>query len=99
MRKEIAIITGATGGLGREFTRQLIEEVDEIQDCLSHEEYFVKYLVNNAGSGRMASSVSFSAQEIESHISTHDTAMAVLFQSVSAQMDHELVDEINKKVY
>ncbi|MDO4460639.1 MAG: hypothetical protein Q4C42_11285 [Clostridia bacterium] len=30
MRKEIAIITGATGGLGREFTRQLIEEVDEI---------------------------------------------------------------------
>lgn len=115
MRKEIAIITGATGGLGREFTRQLIEEMDEIwaigrkrdklteltqefgskiksfsidlskvsnldeiQDCLSHEDYYVKYLINNAGSGRMASSVSFSAQEIESHISTHDTAMAVL---------------------
>ncbi len=30
MKKNIAIITGATGGLGREFVRQLIEEVDEV---------------------------------------------------------------------
>lgn len=30
MSKTIAIITGATGGVGREFTRQLLPEVDEI---------------------------------------------------------------------
>ena len=27
MEKQIAIITGATGGLGKEFVRQLIDEV------------------------------------------------------------------------
>lgn len=30
LMKNIAMITGATGGLGREFVRQLIEEVDEV---------------------------------------------------------------------
>lgn len=28
--KNIAIITGATGGLGKSFTKQLIESVDEV---------------------------------------------------------------------
>lgn len=28
--KNIAIITGATGGLGKSFTKQLIERVDEV---------------------------------------------------------------------
>ena len=30
MKKKIAIITGATGGIGREFTAQLLNEIDEI---------------------------------------------------------------------
>ncbi|MCI5713091.1 MAG: SDR family NAD(P)-dependent oxidoreductase [Lachnospiraceae bacterium] len=31
MSKRIAIITGATGGIGREFTRLLVEEdIDEV---------------------------------------------------------------------
>ena len=137
--KNIAIITGATGGLGREFVRQLIEEVDEvwavgrnieklnslekiygekiksfsidlsdisnlekIRSELESRDYMakyahiqggqqpndhpyrdgkaimVKYLVNNAGSGRMAPSTDFTADEMQSHINTHNTSMAVL---------------------
>lgn len=113
--KSLAIITGASGGLGKAFTKYLIDEVDEvwaiarnkdklnnlkevygvkikgysvdlsdianlniIQSELEKEEYAVTYLVNNAGSGRMALSTDFSAQEIASHINTHNTSMAVL---------------------
>ncbi len=113
--KSLAIITGATGGLGKAFTKHLIDEVDEvwaigrnieklnnlkemfgakikrysvdlsdianldiIKNELDKDEYTVKYLVNNAGSGRMAPSSDFSAQEIASHINTHNTSMAVL---------------------
>lgn len=113
--KNLAIITGASGGLGKAFTKYLIDEVDEvwaiarnkdklnnlkevygvkikgysvdlsdianlniIQSELEKEEYAVTYLVNNAGSGRMALSTDFSAQEIVSHINTHNTSMAVL---------------------
>lgn len=115
MSKKVAIITGATGGIGSEFTRQLIDEVDEIWAigrnkaklvalentygkkvkgmsidltkilnldkvlfALELNDITVKYLVNNAGTGRMAASVDFSEEEIESHIATHNTAMAVL---------------------
>jgi len=113
--REIAIITGATGGLGKEFVKQLIDEVDEVwsvgrnmdklnnlcaefgekiricrvdlsnpnnldtlKNELDKEEISVKYLVNNAGTGRMAASTDFSAEEIEGHINTHNTSMAIL---------------------
>lgn len=113
--KSLAIITGASGGLGKSFTKYLIGEVDEvwaigrnhekldrlketfgekirgfsvdlsdpgnpeiIRSALEKEECAVKYLVNNAGSGKMARSTDFSAQEIASHINTHNTSMAIL---------------------
>ncbi len=113
--KNIAIITGATGGLGKSFTKQLIDSVDEvwaigrsveklnklkeefgekirtfsvdlsdisnlncIKEELSSGEYIVKYLVNSAGIGRMAVSTDFTDQEIQSHINTHNTSVAVL---------------------
>ena len=115
MKENIAIITGATGGLGREFVRQLIDEVHEvwavgrnieklnsladkfgkkiksfsvdlsdirnlekIRSELKRQGYIVKYLVNNAGTGRMAPSTDFTADEMQSHINTHNTSMAVL---------------------
>ena len=113
--KTVAIITGASGGLGREFTRELYNEADEIwaigrntakltalrdelgdkirgfsvdfsapenlsavSDELAAGEYEVRYLVNNAGSGRMARSDKLTADEIAAHINTHDTSAAVL---------------------
>lgn len=113
--RTLAIITGASGGLGKAFTKHLIGEADEIwaigrnaeklnllkeafgdkikdfsvdlsdtanleiiKHRLEQEEYTIKYLVNNAGSGRMAHSTDFSAQEISSHIHTHNISMAVL---------------------
>lgn len=113
--KNLAIITGASGGLGKAFTKYLIYEVDEVWaigrnseklnnlketfgakikgysvdlsdisnlEIIKHEldkgEYAIKYLVNNAGSGRMAYSTDFSVQEIAHHIHTHNTSMAVL---------------------
>lgn len=115
MKKSIAIITGATGGLGKAFVNHLIDEVDEVWaigrnpeklkilekelgskiksysidmsdvsnlegiKCeLQNGEVGVKWLVNNAGTGRMAPSIDFSAQEIESHINTHNTSMTIL---------------------
>ncbi len=115
MKKRIAIITGATGGVGKEFVQQLIGEVDEVWavarnkdklnqleneiseklqgmsvdlsdvknlsvicDRLSNEDVTIQYLVNNAGTGRMAASTDFSVEEIASHISTHNTTMAAL---------------------
>lgn len=115
---ELAIITGASGGLGKAFTKHLIAEVDEVwaigrnKEKLTHlqekfgdkikvysidlskassvdilgdelqqrdyRDYTVKYLINNAGSGRMAPSSDFSAHEIESHIHTHNISMAIL---------------------
>lgn len=116
MRKKIAIITGATGGLGHEFVKLLLnEDVDEILaiarnterlsklkenfgdkivpyscDLSQHESMsliegilrkdnpLVRFLINNAGSGKMGSYEEFSKDEIESHIMTHCTATAVL---------------------
>lgn len=113
--KTLAIITGATGGLGKAFTKEIKDEVDEVWAICRNEEklkrleqefgagvkglsvdlsemanleivskkldgqdYTIKYLVNNAGTGRMAPSTDFSAKEIESHIHTHNTAVAIL---------------------
>lgn len=115
MKKTIAIITRATGGLGKAFTKHLITDVDEVwaigrnieklnalKDSfgkkikgysvdlsnitnlegiklrLSDGAYMVKYLVNNAGTGRMAPSTDFSEEEIVSHINIHNTSMTVL---------------------
>lgn len=102
MRK-IAIVTGASGGIGQEFIRELIKEtLDEIwvigrnkqrlfdlkdkfgekiipvcinltnhvdllsiSDLLRERDLTVKWLVNNAGTARMATSKDFSFLEIE----------------------------------
>ncbi len=42
-----------------------ITNLECIKLMLSEEQHQVKYLVNNAGTGRMAPSTDFSAQEIE----------------------------------
>lgn len=113
--KAIAIITGATGGLGRAFVNQLISEVDEIwaiarnldklkalendyegkvigmsvdlsdtenlsviKEKLQSGDYLIKYLVNNAGAGRMAPTIEFSDAEIKNHIMTHNVSLAIL---------------------
>lgn len=113
--KTTAIITGAAGGLGSEFTKQLYNEVDEIwaigrnvakldalreslgekvrgfsvdlsdpdnlsviSDELEKGGCEVKWLINNAGSGRMARSDKLSAGEIAAHINTHDTSAMIL---------------------
>lgn len=116
MNKKIAIVTGATGGIGKEFVKLLCcEDIDEIwavarnveklnclrdefsskvipisADLSNNESYQrikemlhdqqpqVRYLINNAGGGRMDSSISFSDQYIEDGIATHCTAIAVL---------------------
>jgi uncharacterized protein len=116
MKKNIAIVTGATGGLGHEFVKLLLNEnVDEvwsvarnmeklnklkeefgekiipISSDLSQEKSFqilsdmllkqnpiVKYLINNAGGGRMGAYNEFHQDEVASHIMTHCTATAVL---------------------
>ena len=115
-RKNISIVTGATGGIGKEFVKLLLnEEVDEIwavarnieklnklkeefgdkivlisadlsqdksleiiNDMLGKCNPVVRYLINNAGGGKMGASYEFSKAEIESHIMTHCTTMAVL---------------------
>jgi short-subunit dehydrogenase len=116
MRKNISIVTGATGGIGKEFVKLLLkEEVDEIwavarnndrlndlkkefgdkivpisidlsqnksleliEEMLQEKNPIVKYLINNAGAGRMGASHEFSNTEIEHGVATHCTAMAVL---------------------
>jgi short-subunit dehydrogenase len=116
MRKRISIVTGATGGLGREFVKLLLNEnVDEIwsvarnidklsklkeefgekvipissdlskeqsfdslSDMLQKENPIITYLINNAGGGKMGAYNEFSRAEIESHITTHCIATAVL---------------------
>ncbi|MDD4112058.1 MAG: SDR family NAD(P)-dependent oxidoreductase [Herbinix sp.] len=116
MKKKISIVTGATGGLGREFVRRLLnEDIDEIwavarnvdklkklkedygdkiiivvtdlsqdksldllEEMLQNSNPIVKYLINNAGGGRMGSSDEFSREEIESHVMVHCTTIATL---------------------
>lgn len=116
MTKKIAIITGATGGLGKEFVKLLLkEDVDEIwavarnmeklnklkedfgdkivpvscdlsqdqslellEGMLREQAPLVRYLINNAGAGKMGTYNEFSKAEIQSHIATHCAATAVL---------------------
>ena len=116
MRKNISIVTGATGGIGREFVKLLLmEDTDEIwavarnikklnnlkeefgerivlvsadlsqdksleliEEMLRECNPLIRYLINNAGGGKMGAYNEFSKAEIESHIMTHCTAMAVL---------------------
>ncbi len=116
MNKKIAIVTGATGGLGKEFVRLLcFEDINEIwavarntekldllrselgskvipvsadlamdesyqliKEMLYAQQPQVRYLINNAGGGRMDPSISFSDPYIEHGIAAHCTAVAVL---------------------
>lgn len=116
MSKKIAIITGATGGLGRKFTEHLTsEEVDEIwaiarneakleklrydfgkkiitiskdlsdnkslddiAEMLAEQKPEVKFLINNAGMGKMGSYKDFSITEIEKTIDINCKAAAVM---------------------
>lgn len=125
MKKKIAIITGATGGLGVEFVKLLCkEDIDEIWAVarnaerldnlkvklgskivpisvdLSHTDSFnfikkmleerqphVQYLINNAGAGKMDASINFSSQYMDTAITTHCTAVAVLCNVVIAYMN------------
>lgn len=116
MTKNISIVTGATGGLGKEFVKLLLkEEVDEIwavarnierlnklkedlgekvvliQGDLSQDKTLelidemlqncnpvIRYLINNAGGGKMGAYHEFSKAEIKAHVMTHCTTMAIL---------------------
>lgn len=117
--KSVAIVTGAAGGLGKEFVRQVIDDVDELwaigrnvekleglkadfgakivplkmdlsdiksfsklSDKLKAEEkksaLQVRWLINNAGSGRFDLSKDFSVQEISDSVTSHCAAVASL---------------------
>lgn len=116
MRKNISIVTGATGGIGKEFVKLLLkEEVDEIwavarnndrlkdlvkeygdkivpvsidlsqsksfeliEEMLREKNPIIKYLVNNAGHGKMGAYHEFSNTEIDNGVATHCTAMSIL---------------------
>lgn len=116
MSHKIAIVTGATGGLGKEFVKILADEdIDEIwciarnvnklnalktkfgdkiitisadlsdtdsirviDEKLKEKDILVKYLINNAGSGRMDLSQNFTDKEIADHIAVHCTVPALL---------------------
>lgn len=114
--KKIAIVTGASGGMGREFVWELTkEDLDEIwavgrngqrllalkdelggkivplckdltkstdllsfSDLLNEQEVSVSWLINNAGTARMAPSKEFSFSETEQTIDLNCKAPAVL---------------------
>lgn len=68
MGARIALVTGATGGLGRVFVDQLLEE----------ERPTVAYLVNNAGTAKMGAWDEFSVGEIERTVALNCTAVTAL---------------------
>jgi len=111
----IAIITGATGDIGEEFVKNLIDEVDYIWavgrseaklaslkskygekiipvrvDLSDKDDIFafcrkienenpsVKYLVNNAGTARMAPVAEFSLEEISDMLDINDKAATLI---------------------
>jgi short-subunit dehydrogenase len=114
--KKIAIITGATGGLGREFVNliekedieeiwaiarnekklesikkehgnQIItitkdltknEDLNYIQTLLLTEKPQIKYLINNAGVGKMGNYDEFSMEEIETTLDINCKAVTAL---------------------
>ena len=127
MRKKISIVTGATGGLGKEFVKLLLkEDIDEIwaiarnveklnnlkkdfgdkiipiscdlsqeksldliEKMLCESDILVRYLINNAGSGKMGKYNEFSKSEIQSHIMTHCTTTVVLCNLCIPYMDKD----------
>lgn len=78
--KKIGIFTGATGGVGTEFVKQLLmEDLDEIWAVARNEKKpHVEYLVNNAGLGRMGSYKDFTMEEIEQTINVNCKAPVIL---------------------
>ena len=119
--KKIAIITGATGGLGKEFVAALSEkeqketgldeiwaiarnteklaklreiygdsvvticadlsdskEINRIAGMLEQEKPEIRYLINNAGTGKMGHYCEFSVPEIEDMISINCKTVALL---------------------
>ena len=119
--KKIAIITGATGGLGKEFVAALMEkghmetsldeiwviarnteklaklretygdsviticadlsdskEINRIAGMLEQEKPEIRYLINNAGTGKMGHYCEFTVPEIEDMISINCKTVALL---------------------
>lgn len=54
------------------------ESFKSIDEMLGNSNPVIRYLINNAGGGRMGASQEFSNDEIESHVMTHCTTMAIL---------------------
>ncbi|MFA9398154.1 MAG: SDR family NAD(P)-dependent oxidoreductase [Clostridiaceae bacterium] len=127
--KKIAIITGATGGLGREFinliknenvdqiwaiarnkvklenlknqigdkifvickdlTRK--EDINSIKLLLLNEKPNIKYLINNAGVGKMGDYNEFSMEEIENTLAINCNAVALLCSMCIPYMEKESI--------
>ena len=113
MKKTIAIITGASGGIGSEFVKEMMKEsldeiwviarnnaklqglkdkfgekivpipmdltnildIKELEERLHRNKSIIKFLVNNAGTAKMASYKDFSLEEIQSTILLNCNAM------------------------
>ena len=76
--KKIAVITGASGGLGKEFVRQIINEVDEVWAIGRNVAKLEAMKSEFAGAGRFGPSTDFSTEELAAGITTHCTAMAAI---------------------
>ena len=111
----IAIVTGATGGLGQEFIKQIKDDVDQVWALgrsaeklaalkqtfgenivpvqvdlsdtdellafcrkIEKEKPQIRYLVNNAGTARMAPVTDFPPEEISAMLDINDKAAALL---------------------
>lgn len=111
----IAIITGATGGIGEEFVKRLIDEVDSVWavgrseeklnnlrdkygdsivpvkadlsdrndifalcEKISSEKPEIRYLVNNAGTAKMAPVSEFTLEEISDMLDINDKAATLI---------------------
>lgn len=118
--KKIAIVTGATGGLGKEFTKLLYQEnldeiwaiarnhqklqglreelgekvilfskdvstregISDIAERLADERPEVRYLINNAGIGKMGTYNEFTLDEVEQFVSINSRTIVMLCMSV-----------------
>lgn len=122
----IAIVTGATGGIGEEFVKKLIDEVDQIwavgrsedrlaslqskygdkivpvkADLSVRDEIFllcakiesekpiIKYLVNNAGTAKMAPVSDFALEEISDMLDINDKAATLICRACLPYMATE----------
>ena len=122
--KRIAIVTGATGGLGKEFTKILCEDdldeiwaiarnnqklnelkdtfgekiilfrndisksegIEAISEQLLKEKPEVRYLINNAGTGKMGEYSEFTIDEVEQFVSINCKAVVLLCMNVIPYM-------------